>query len=174
MAGLIVISAATLLQRVLQAGIGLCGCLVSWVKRDCLECSLLISQPQALTDCSSEGLRKPASDHGSFIDMTRSFNNRLGLWVREDVVEDVFGSLKHHCRSFGVVLADTNKKGLHSHLGKHRLLLRSIHMCAIFLKRVAELEVQNSCLSHGFGERLIDIAPLIASLRHLTHYLLRG
>ena len=46
--------------------------------------------------------------------MARSFNNRLGLWVREDVVQDVFGPLKHHCRSFGVVLADTNKKGLDS------------------------------------------------------------
>ena len=83
--------------------------------------------------------------------MTRSFNNRLGLWVREDVVEDVLGSLKHHYRSLGVVLADTNKEGLHSHLGKHRLLLRSIHMSAIFLKRVAELEVQNSCLGHGLS-----------------------
>ena len=122
----------------------------------CLECSLLISQPQALTDCSSEGLRKPASDHGSFIDMTRSFNNRLGLWVREDVVEDVFGSLKYHCRSLGVVFADTDKEGLDSHLGKHRLLFRRIHICAIFLKRVAELEVQNSCLCHllrGFYSR---------------------
>ena len=81
--------------------------------------------------------------------MTRCFNNRLGLWVREDVVKDVFGPLKHHCSSFGVVFADTDKEGLYSHLGKHRLLLRRIHMCAIFVKRVAELEVQNSCLSHG-------------------------
>ena len=96
-------------------------------------------------------LCKPTSDHGAFIDVTRSFNNWLGLWVREDVVEDVLGSLKHHCRSLGVVLADANKEGLDSHLGKHRLLLRSIHMCAIFLKRVAELEVQNSCLSHGLS-----------------------
>ena len=96
-------------------------------------------------------LCKPTSDHGAFVDMARGFDNRLGLWVREDVVEDVLGSLKHHSRSFGVVLADTNEEGLYSHLGKHRLLLRSIHMCAIFLKRVAELEVQNSCLSHGLS-----------------------
>ena len=96
-------------------------------------------------------LCKPTSDHSAFIDVTRSFNNWLALWVREDVVEDVLGSLKHHCRSLGVVLADANKEGLDSHLGKHRLLLRSIHMCAIFLKRVAQLEVQNSCLSHGLS-----------------------
>ena len=44
--------------------------------------------------------------------MTRGFDNRLSLWVREDVVEDILGSLKHHCRSFGVVLADANKEGL--------------------------------------------------------------
>lgn len=96
-------------------------------------------------------LCKPTSDHGAFVHMTRGFDNRLDLWVRENVVEDVLGSLEHHCRSFGVVLADANKEGLDSHLGKHRLLLRSIHMCAIFLKRVAELEVQNSCLSHGLS-----------------------
>ena len=84
--------------------------------------------------------------------MTRSFNYWLGLWIHEDVVKDVLGSSKHHCRSLGVVLADTDKEGLDSHLGKHRFLLRSIHMCAIFPKRVAELEVQNSCLGHGLAD----------------------
>ena len=97
-------------------------------------------------------LWKPTSDHGAFIDVTRSFNNWLGLWVREDVVEDVLRPLKYHYRSLGVILADANKEGLDSHLGKHGLLLRSIHMCAILLKRVAELEVQNSCLGHGLAD----------------------
>ena len=96
-------------------------------------------------------LRKPAGDHCAFVDMARSLNNWLGLWVGKDAVEDILRSLKHHCRSCRIVLADSDVERFNSHLSKHRLLLRSTHMCAIFLKRVAELEVQNSRLSHGLS-----------------------
>ena len=86
-------------------------------------------------------LCKPARDHSAFIDMAGSLNNRLGLWLRKDVVEDIFRTLKDDGSSLRVVLADTDVDSFNSHLSKHCLLLRSIHMYAIFLKCIAELEV---------------------------------
>ena len=80
--------------------------------------------------------------------MARSLNNGLGFWIHKDVIEDVFRSLKYHCCSTWIVLADSDLEGLHSHLIKHHLLLMRIHVGTIFLKRIAEPEVKNSCLSH--------------------------
>ena len=73
-------------------------------------------------------LRKPSSHQGAFVNVTRSFNNRLGLRVRENVVEEVFGSLNITIALVESSLQTPNKEGLDSHLGKHRLLIRVLKL----------------------------------------------
>ena len=73
-------------------------------------------------------LWKPANNQGASINVTRSFNNRLGLRVREDDVKEFLGSLKHHCRSSWVVFTDNNKEDVDSHLGKHRPPVRVLKL----------------------------------------------
>ena len=80
--------------------------------------------------------------------MTKSFNNGLCFWIDKDVKEDVFRSMQHHCYSARIVLGDSDIESLNSHFGKYCLLFKRIHMSTKFLKRIAELKVQNSCLGH--------------------------
>ena len=81
--------------------------------------------------------------------MARNLDNWLGLWISKNAVEGILRSLKRHCRCCRIVLADTDVESFNPHLSKNRLLLRGIYMSAIFLKRIAELEVQNCRLSNG-------------------------
>ena len=94
-------------------------------------------------------LGQPASDDGSFVDVAGGFHDGLGVRAGENLVENIFWALEHHCRPLGIALADTDVEGFDSHLSKHGLLLRSVHVIAILLKGVAELEIQHSRFNHS-------------------------
>jgi len=91
---------------------------------------------------------KPTGNTRAIVNMARSFNDGLSFWIHKGVIEDIFRTLKHHCCFTRIVLGDIALESLNSHIGKHCLLLRRIHIYVKFHNRIAELEVQYGFLDH--------------------------